>query len=255
LRTQHHLDRVVDLFKEEISNNLVGVYLHGSLAMGCFNPEKSDIDLLVVAHAKISEDISKRIAKRLLKFHESLPNQGGVEVSIILETYLKEFIYPTPFEFHYSDYHRTRYESDENYICGGVEDPDLAAHIVITYHRGIALYGKAVRDVFKPIDNQYYMASILSDIEHVSNGIVETPVYYTLNLCRVLYFLKEGAISSKKEGGEWAIQVLSAEYRQIIQLCLDEYVGITNNPEHDNEKLTGFADYMSGEIKKQLNRN
>ena len=47
--TQSVLDQAVDLFKEELGSHLVGVYLHGSLAMGCFNPEASDVDLLVVA--------------------------------------------------------------------------------------------------------------------------------------------------------------------------------------------------------------
>ncbi|MFD1905618.1 hypothetical protein ACFSQ7_18855 [Paenibacillus rhizoplanae] len=32
-----YLDQAVDLFKEELGDNLSGVYLHGSLAMGCFS--------------------------------------------------------------------------------------------------------------------------------------------------------------------------------------------------------------------------
>ncbi|HJW82735.1 MAG TPA: hypothetical protein VJ754_00380, partial [Anaerolineae bacterium] len=31
-----------------LGENLVGVYLHGSLALGCFNPAQSGVDLLVV---------------------------------------------------------------------------------------------------------------------------------------------------------------------------------------------------------------
>ena len=45
LDTQGVLDQAVDLFKEELGDNLVGIYLHGSLAMGRFNPDTSDIDL------------------------------------------------------------------------------------------------------------------------------------------------------------------------------------------------------------------
>ena len=36
--------------KEILGENLVGIYLHGSLAMGCFNPQKSDIDLIIVVN-------------------------------------------------------------------------------------------------------------------------------------------------------------------------------------------------------------
>ncbi|MGN7761522.1 nucleotidyltransferase domain-containing protein [Paenibacillus sp. 22594] len=48
MNTQALLDQVVAPFKEELKGNLLGIYLHGSLAMGCFNPLKSDVDFLVV---------------------------------------------------------------------------------------------------------------------------------------------------------------------------------------------------------------
>lgn len=251
--TQHDLDRITALFTEEMGDNLVGVYLHGSLAMGCFNPKGSDIDVLVVAYDKLSKEQSKRIAQRILALHDSLSNPLGIEVSIVLESCVKNFVYPTPFEFHYSDYHRERYRSDENYLCGGFEDPDLAAHIVVTYHRGVALYGKAIREVFQPIDREFYIHSILCDVEGAPQDILESPVYYTLNLCRVLYFLKEGAVASKKEGGEWGLNRLPVDYHEMIRHCLDEYNGVAGHADDsmlDNGKLTRFADYMLNEINK-----
>jgi streptomycin 3"-adenylyltransferase len=207
---------------------------------------------MIIAQDKLSTDNSKRIAKKLLMLQESFPNEREIELSVILESCLKDFVYPTPFEFHYSDSQREKYRADENYICGGFEDSDLAAHLVVTYHRGIKLYGKALREVFYPIDPQFYIKSILSDVENASKDIVELPVYFTLNLCRVLYFLKEGVVSSKKEGGEWAISALPSEYRQNVQHCLDEYSGIAHPAEFKIEKLIDFADYMTGEIKKSI---
>jgi hypothetical protein len=34
----------IDVSREIIADKLTGIYLHGSMAMNCFNPEKSDID-------------------------------------------------------------------------------------------------------------------------------------------------------------------------------------------------------------------
>jgi hypothetical protein len=147
------------------------------------------------------------------------------------------------------------YKSDENYLCGGFEDPDLAAHIVVIYHRGVTLYGKDIREVFHPIEQHFYVDSILSDVENASEDIVESPLYYTLNLCRVLYFLKEGVVSSKKEGGEWGIQVLPSQYRQQIRYYLDEYGGTGAHSNHVEVKpvlLKDFSDYMLSEIKKTI---
>ena len=41
-------DRLTEESRKIFGENLTGVYLHGSLAMGCFNPDKSDIDLIIV---------------------------------------------------------------------------------------------------------------------------------------------------------------------------------------------------------------
>lgn len=246
------LERAVELFRTELGNNLTGVYLHGSLAMGCYNLVQSDIDLLVIVKADVSLEIKKQLAQKLLMFQKQLPNQRGVEVSIILESYLHNFKYPTPFEFHYSDYHHERYESDENYICGGFEDPDLAAHVVITYHRGIALFGPPVQEIFQPIDMRYYKESIIYDIDNALQNIVESPAYYTLNLCRVLCFLKEGSITSKKEGGEWGLAALPAVYHPLIEHCLNAYTSGRDQEGLNSDDLIGYAEYMLGEIRKHV---
>ena len=45
------IDLVVQRFVSQsrliLGENLVGVYLHGSAVMGCFNPAKSDLDFIV----------------------------------------------------------------------------------------------------------------------------------------------------------------------------------------------------------------
>ncbi|WP_458462487.1 nucleotidyltransferase domain-containing protein, partial [Paenibacillus sp.] len=57
------LDNVTRVLKEELTDALVGIYLHGSMAMGCFHPNQSDIDTLVVSREKRSADTYRRIAK------------------------------------------------------------------------------------------------------------------------------------------------------------------------------------------------
>lgn len=42
------LQDVTHILKEGLSDSLVGIYLHGSMAMGGFHPNQSDIDILVV---------------------------------------------------------------------------------------------------------------------------------------------------------------------------------------------------------------
>lgn len=246
------LDDITNLFKEELNENLAGIYLHGSLAMGCFNPDKSDIDVLVVAKRKMTAETSRRIANKLLAIDDELPNEGGIELSVVLESNLSEFVYPTPFEFHYSPLHRDKYRTDVSYLCGGREDPDLAAHLTVAYHRGIALYGKPLSEVMQPIDKRFYVESIVHDAEDALQGILEAPEYYVLNLCRVLYYLKEGVVSSKREGGEWGLKALPAEYGETVRLCLKRYGGRTDRMKPDKRLLSDFASYMLGEIRQSV---
>ena len=42
------IDRLTDRCREILGGDFVGLYVHGSYAMGCFNPEKSDIDYIIV---------------------------------------------------------------------------------------------------------------------------------------------------------------------------------------------------------------
>lgn len=159
------LDNVTCLLKEELSDSVIGIYLHGSMAMGCYNPTQSDIDILVISRKKQPIDIYKKIARKLSNIEDEMNLIKGFELSIVLKEFADSFIYPTPFEFHYSSLHKEKYRTDENYFCGGYEDPDLAAHFVIAYNRGIVLFGEQIRDVIKPIDKRYYIKSIKSDID------------------------------------------------------------------------------------------
>ncbi|RKX53864.1 MAG: hypothetical protein DRP30_03580, partial [Thermotoga sp.] len=66
------LSWLVREFRGILKANLVGVYLHGSLAMGCFNPKLSDVDFIVVVERKLSVDEKKEIVRKILKISESV---------------------------------------------------------------------------------------------------------------------------------------------------------------------------------------
>ncbi|MBS4177460.1 aminoglycoside adenylyltransferase domain-containing protein [Lederbergia citrea] len=240
-----YIKKIVKVFVEEINDDLVGVYLHGSLAMGCFNPNRSDVDILVVVTEELPINIKKSIINKLLKLTKGKRNQ--LEMSIILERYVKDFVYPTPFELHY--FH-PQYLQDENFICGGEgsADPDLAGHMMVTYHRGVTLVGRNIKDVFLPIEKRFYLDSIINDIKDAPQEIKGNPIYFALNLCRVMQFLKEEKVSSKREGGEWGKSQLPEGYKEIVSQCLNVYNGEAEDIDISNEKLIEFADWMVGEI-------
>lgn len=245
LELRELLDDFVMHSKNILSNNLIGIYLHGSAAMGCFNDKNSDVDLLVVVKSDISKEIKRQYMDMVVTLNREAPSKG-IELSIVKESVCKPFIYPTPFELHFSIGHLNWYLSNpKDYIekMNGT-DKDLAAHFTITYHRGKVLYGREIKSVFSEVSSEYYMDSIWSDIQNAKEDIIENTMYITLNLCRVLAYKKERLILSKQEGGEWAAHYISnPDYKKIIQSALVEYK--TGNAMSINKTdAIKYAEYM-----------
>lgn len=98
------LDKIVEKCKEIFEINLTGIYLHGSMAMGCFNPDKSDIDLIIVIENDITDNQKINFMNEVMELNKLAPRKG-IELSIVKKAYCKEFLYPTPFELHFSNMH------------------------------------------------------------------------------------------------------------------------------------------------------
>ena len=245
MNPQKILDHIAEQYVEILKDNLVGIYLHGSLAMGCFT-EKSDIDILVLVNNPLELRIKRLITDKLLMLQD-LPGKG-IEMSVVLGRYAKEFQYPTPFEVHYSDLFKEQYIKDSNFICGNGVDRDLAAHMTMVYHRGICLYGKEIREAFVEVPRKYYIDSLLHDLTGVRAGISKDPVYYILNLCRVLYYLQENCIASKKEAGDWGLEILPGKYKEIIKNSVGIYSSQLDNATWDHKILFDFVEYMLRKI-------
>lgn len=241
------IKEIIESLKNILQDNLVGVYLHGSLAMGCFNPEYSDIDFLIVAGNKLDFETKRNIIDSIIRISKSkkLPKKE-VEFTIILKKYLDNFEYPTPFELHYSITHKEKYFNDPLYICGDKKDQDLAAHMTIVYVRGICLYGKPINEIFKPIAEEYYLKSIFYDIE---DFCTDDPIYRILNLCRVFYYLKEKVVSSKDEAGVWTLEKLPSKYKNLVKNAVERYRGSQENAAWNKRELSGFYNYMVEQIK------
>lgn len=221
---QNILDEFVDITRQIMGEKLTGIYLHGSMAMGCFNAKKSDIDLIVIVEVGISDTQKMQFMELVVRLNKQAPAKG-LEISIVKREYCNPFAYPTPFELHFSPAHLQWFRDDpQGYIEGmnGV-DIDLAAHFSIINHYGIVLYGEAVEKVFAAVPKKDYVDSICADIKNAAEDITDDPVYVILNLCRVLAFLKDGLYLSKEEGGKWAKEHLDLKSSVLIADALECY--------------------------------
>ena len=245
------IHRFAGMAKEILNDRLAGIYLHGSAAMGCYQPEKSDLDFLVVVNTALSDTEKCRFMDRLLELDRECPGKG-IEMSIVTKDVCNPFVYPTPFILHYSRMHTAWYRRDpEDYIrkMNGT-DKDLAAHFTVIRSRGCCLYGMPVQDVFGEVPEQDYLDSIWDDVSGAEDEITEHPMYLILNLARVLAYLKDRKVMSKKEGGAWGLRCLPEQYRPLIRSALQEYED-GDDVRYDLELAKNYAAYMLDQITRE----
>ncbi|WP_053365687.1 nucleotidyltransferase domain-containing protein [Bacillus sp. FJAT-27245] len=247
---------ILNKTKEILCDNFIGFYLHGSLAMGGFNPASSDIDILVATERSIEIETRKRLAKLFLTYSN---NPFPIEISIINREQLKKFEHPSPYDFHFSEFWRARYEEDLSVgTCKHLNreirrDPDLAAHIMITTHRGICIEGKSIGEVFPSIPHSYYISSIMEDFNDCLENIFENPVYCTLNFIRVYWYLSEGIISSKQEAGTWGFSSLPKEMTRTLKKVNHNYSHKYDFYDFKEEELLAIRDYIASKVQKLIN--
>lgn len=205
-------------------DHLTGVYLHGSLAMGCFNPQKSDLDLLLVVDEEPSDEAKLAFMEQVVRLNQEAPAKG-LELSIVTETAVKPFQYPTPFVLHFSPMHLGWFQQDpKGYVAHMKgDDPDLAAHCTILLQYGKVLHGAPIPEVFSEVPKASYLDSIWQDVSGAEEDILRDPMYITLNLCRVLAYVRQSLVLSKQDGGAWGLDHLPEQHHPLIRQALNAY--------------------------------
>lgn len=238
---------VVEGLSVALGDELLGVYLHGSLAMGCFNPQRGDIDLLAVTRGRLDRTARPRLARLLLQ-QSGVPS--GMELSVLSRDDLQPWRHPAPYEFHYSEDWRERTQArlDAGMWPEGEDpstDPDLAAHITVTLARGVRLWGQPPADTLPEVPAADYAAAIVEDFQWGRGLLGVNPVYFVLNACRVRAFVQEGRVLSKDEGGVWGLSHLPAEMTPVVGQALQIYRGDVTSEMWQPGPLEAFARSMA----------
>ena len=244
------LEKQTRILTHALSHKLVGVYLHGSAATGGFTYEQSDLDYIAVISAPLTYGERQQLAISFLEVYGQDAPAKGIEMSIVLKHYVgRGFRYPTPYEFHMGS--REQIQTHGQARTTEMVDPDLAAHFTIIKKRGLCLYGEPIDRVFAEVPAKYYLASIVLDAEDNFRNIRDSPsadmcrvpVYAVLNFCRVLAYIDHALITSKAEGGDWALRNIRKRYHPVITAALAEYRKAGSSRMVDSLLLMDFADH------------
>lgn len=231
-----------------IHDNLIGLYLHGSLAMDCYNSRSSDIDIIVVAGKSLSEEQRRRVIEHL----KGVCSKGRrIELSIVCQEAIRNPRYPMIVDLHF-EYWGNIFENGR--------DKEILSNLYTTKERGFCVWGAPIENVFSEISAEYHLKSVMEDIQHTRKYLHEkqqllgydVTVYWILGSCRILAFIREQKVLSKLEGGQWGIVNLPKVYHELIGQALSSYrVTKKHGQNWEYEELEDFADYMTNTILKE----
>ena len=211
--------------KAILGDYFVGLYLHGSLALGDFNPDRSDIDFLVVTTRKLA----KKIIPRVEKMHANIRQSGLKLVEKMEGAYLtKNAIrrYKPDNRLHL-DYEDKLFfaRNDSNWVINlhvirehgiviaGPEPKTLIGAV------SPAKLGQAARDILVT-----WWAPMINNSDRMQSG-PGYPAYAVDTMCRILYTLHHGEIVSKPTAARWALQKIERCWSDLVKQATTWKIG------------------------------
>ena len=183
------------VLQAELGDGLVGLYLHGSAALGGFHPVASDVDVLAVIPEPTCAAVQARVGARLAAAG-ACPG-SGLEMSVITAATAAD-LGVCRFEVHVST-------GVDPMVVPGADhpgDPDLVLYAEVCRRAGYAVHGPSPADVFGPVPRERLLAAVAEEVRWAAvHGSV---AYAVLNACRAQRYAVEGVLSSKVAAGEWA---------------------------------------------------
>jgi hypothetical protein len=231
------LDRAVAGLRDTLGDELLAVILHGSLATGCFNERRSDVDLLVVTRGPIED---REALMSLLERESGSYDEPGwprpLEVSTLTLAQLGEWTDPPACDLHFPG------------RPGPGVDPDLPAHVWVARRYGLPLYGPAPKELLPDVPEAQYLAALLVDARDAVADGHEFPRYAILTLCRVWAQLETLDFQTKDSGTEWAAAQLPDELSRLAEQALESYRGDGRDFPVAELDFRRFADYIATRI-------
>jgi GrpB-like predicted nucleotidyltransferase (UPF0157 family)/RimJ/RimL family protein N-acetyltransferase len=201
-----------------LTNEFVGMYIGGSLASDSFNCQTSDIDCYIITTKMLSENMVRKIEEMHNQFYSSkLQYAKKIEASYIPQKDLLDF----------DPQGMCPYFNEGRYYLGHYGNNYLIELFVLR-EKGISVAGPDIKSLIKGISTQSLKAAIQKNLhEYWEPNLIDFSkfkrsdyqVFAILTMCRTLYSLETGKITSKIEAAQWAMQQLDTKWKNLIKLA------------------------------------
>jgi predicted nucleotidyltransferase len=212
--------------RQSLGPGFVGIYLHGSGAMGGFHPRESDVDLIAVSREPLPEKRKRVLAESVSHAALACPARG-LELHVLTLEQAGNLVEAPRFELYLetgADRARDEVNLGWNQRRADGGDTDLVMHLAVLRHAGVALEGPPPSLLFPEVPDSVLRRAFLGELRWAAEH--GPPDYQVLNACRIWRYFEEGHLCSKIEGGEWALGRAVVD-SDLVQVALAKQRGDT----------------------------
>jgi hypothetical protein len=213
----HHLLKYV---RAALGAYFVGLYLHGSLAGGDFNPQSSDIDFVIVTTQELPESILPDLEAAHRRVWSS-----GLEWGALMEGTC--FPVKSFYRHNLNDPPRPHVCQEKFFISRQETDWIINRHILRA--NGVVVAGPPLRTLIAPVTKEEIRWTVseglrtdwaprLNDLEWLKPP--GNQPFVVLTNCRSLYTLRYGTVKSKPGCARWALTALGKRWQGLIEYAM-----------------------------------
>lgn len=202
-----------------------GMYLSGSLALGGFAAERSDIDFVVVTDAALSADCFAALRAMHARFNASdSPWATEVEAAYLPQDALRRY---DPANARHPHMERG---ADEILKMDDLDSSWIIQRAILREH-GVVIAGPEPRTLIDPVRPDDLRRAVVTLMDEWWGTMRDDPApllrhhigyqaYAVLTMCRILYTLDTGAIAAKPVAARWARGATGGRWDIVIERAL-----------------------------------
>ena len=238
----------IDIFKNNLLeklDNIIGIYLFGSLAYGGFDEKSSDIDLVVVTKVLLNKSeiiIVKDIHKNLNSINNIWSKRFEVSYTPMDMFKVKNIpILPRPY---YNEYFYDEATYGNEWLINNYLLEKYGKTIYGPEFKTLLQYKINIDEIIISCINDFYKEWFpkLTDDKWLSNSHYQA--YIILNICRIMYTINNSEIANKKESAKW----VKKKYPEWIEL-IEEAENWNYNKTIDKKfEVKEYIKYMDNKI-------
>jgi hypothetical protein len=206
--------------REILGEQFHAMYLTGSLALGDFDPTRSDIDFVVVSTTDLADEQFAALRALHARFNAGdSPWATEVEAAYIPVDALRRY------DPAYARHPHIQRGAQQVLELDQLADDWVLQRYILREH-GVVVAGPPPHTLIDPVqpDDMRRAVVALMDIWWAMMPDDPAPLrrrgyqaYAVLTMCRVLYTLVAGAVTSKPDAARWALHALDERWTDLIE--------------------------------------